>query len=370
MTWQNYLLDSGQECIFIRTWFVKVHTYMKKPSNSSGLNISFFECIKSWLYFLKRYPLYPLILINFYRAYENYITMTASFWRRKYPIRAVLRNGKDVAIRNERTLKFPWHTIPADGILHGHEFDIRLDTEKEISIISSSSMTGKITLLDSINNGDIYQIFWEDQYKMLPVDNAIVIDVGSNIADSSIYFALHGAERVIAIDPSPQNYIIAKENIILNNLSGKIIVVLAGCASKTCYSAISCSKNSTLSNQFDGTQVKVWPEMARNLEPEKFPRIKLFSLSDLLSENGINTKAVLKMDCEGCEYGVIISSPPDILKRFSHILIEYHHGYRNLRDKLLSCGFKVSISRPMYIRTHDIGRSMYAGIIFAVNNEA
>jgi hypothetical protein len=24
----------------------------------------------------------------------------------------------------------------------------------------------------------------------------------------------------------------------------------------------------------------------------------------------------------------------------------------------------------MHIRTHDIGRSMYAGIIFAVNNEA
>lgn len=342
---------------------------MNKSSNSFGLNISFFECIKSWLYFLKRYPLYPIILINFYRAYDNYITMTASFWRRKYPVRAILRNGKNVTIRNERTLKFPWHTIPQDGILHGHEFEIRLDTEKEISTISSSSMTGKITLFDSINNGNIYQIFWEEQYKMLPVDNAIVIDVGSNIGDSSIYFALHGAERVIAIDPSPQNYIIAKKNIILNSLSEKIKVVLAGCASKTCYIAISCSENSTLNKHFDGTQVKVWPDMARDLEPGRFPRIKLFSLSDLLSENGINRKAVLKMDCEGCEYEALISSPPDILKRFSHILIEYHHGYLNIRDKLLSCGFKVSISRPMYIRTRDIGRSMYAGIIFAVNNE-
>ena len=94
--------------------------------------------------------------------------MTASFWRRKYPIRAVLRKGKDVAIRNERTLKFPWHMIPADGILHGHEFDIRLDTEKETSIISSSSMTGKITLLDSINNGDIYQYFGKINIKCSP----------------------------------------------------------------------------------------------------------------------------------------------------------------------------------------------------------
>lgn len=75
------------------------------------------------------------------------------------------------------------------------------------------------------------------------------------------------------------------------------------------------------------------------------------------------------MDCEGCEYEVILSSPVDSLKRFSHILIEYHHGYKDLRDKLVSCGFKVSISKPRYIRTHDIGKPMYPGVIFAVNNQ-
>jgi hypothetical protein len=73
-------------------------------------------------------------------------------------------------------------------------------------------------------------------------------------------------------------------------LSEKIKVVLTGCAIKTGYIAISCSENSTLNKHFDGTQV--WPEMAGNLEPERFPGTKQFSLSDLLSENG--AEAVLK----------------------------------------------------------------------------
>lgn len=340
---------------------------MNRASNSSNLNISFFECIKSWLYFLKRYPLYPLILINFYRAYDNYLTMIVGFWRRRYPIKAVLRNGNTVTIKNERTLKFPWHTIPADGTLHGSGFDIRLDIEKEISTIKLCSKNSEVSLRDSINNGDVYEIFLKGQYGILPVSNAIVIDVGANIGDSSIYFALQGAKRVIAVDPFPHNYMIAKENIELNKLSKKISIVLSGCASKTCDAAVLCRENSTMSGLSDGTQVKVGPGSV-NLESEKFFKVKLFSLADLLNENRIYETAILKMDCEGCEYGVIMSSPADILKRFSHILIEYHHGYKDLRDKLLSCGFKVLVSQPMYIRTYDIGKPMYAGVIFAVNS--
>src|SRR5919202_1398231 len=160
---------------------------MNRLINMGSRNISFFECIKSWLCFLKRYPLYPLILINFYRAYHNYITMIICFWKRRYPIKAVLKNGKTVTIKNERIL------------------------------------------YDSINNGDVYEIFLKGQYRTLPVSSAIVIDVGANIADSSIYLVLRGAKSVIAVDPFPHNYMIAKENIKLNKLSEKIRVLLAGC---------------------------------------------------------------------------------------------------------------------------------------------
>ena len=41
------------------------------------------------------------------------------------------------------------------------------------------------------------------------------------------------------------------------------------------------------------------------------------------------------MDCEGCEYDdIILHAPSEVLNRLNHIQIEYHYGYRNLKDKL------------------------------------
>ena len=270
---------------------------MNRSFNINKNNVSLLECIKSWFYFLKRYPLYPLVLANFYRAYDNYITMTVCFWKRRYPIKAALRNGKTVTIKNERTLKFPWHLIPEDGIVRSLGYEIRFDTEREITTIRSCSKNNEIRLHDSINNGDIFGIFLKDQYGILPVNDAIVVDVGANIGDSAIYFALQGAKRIIAVDPFPHNYVIAKENVELNKLSKKINVILAGCASESCF--VSSRENSILNKLKDGTQVTVSSILESNLNSEKTFKVKLFSLTDLLNENDIYSKAILKMDCQG-----------------------------------------------------------------------
>ncbi len=52
------------------------------------------------------------------------------------------------------------------------------------------------------------------------------------------------------------------------------------------------------------------------------------------------------MDCEGCEYDVIKSTSDEILKKFSHIQIEYHLGYFDLKKKLENCGFDVTVTKP------------------------
>ena len=58
--------------------------------------------------------------------------------------------------------------------------------------------------------------------------------------------------------------------------------------------------------------------------------------------------AILKMDCEGCEYDSILDSPKEVLQKFDFIFIEYHYGYINLKEKLEQCGFEVSISPPTF----------------------
>jgi FkbM family methyltransferase len=43
-------------------------------------------------------------------------------------------------------------------------------------------------------------------------------------------------------------------------------------------------------------------------------RIPLLTLEQIIRENQIEPGAFLKMDCEGCEYDVILSTPSDVLK--------------------------------------------------------
>ena len=56
---------------------------------------------------------------------------------------------------------------------------------------------------------------------------------------------------------------------------------------------------------------------------------------------------LLKIDCEGCEYSVLLSASSDTLNRVSVICLEYHdrltnHSHLELEDHLERNGFRVS----------------------------
>jgi len=76
-------------------------------------------------------------------------------------------------------------------------------------------------------------------------------------------------------------------------------------------------------------------------------KVKITTLKDIVERLGINGR-VLKVDCEGCEYGAILCSDNETLRRFDEIVIEYHHGYKNLVEKLRSAGFRVRYSKPRW----------------------
>ena len=94
-------------------------------------------------------------------------------------------------------------------------------------------------------------------------------------------------------------------------------------------------------------------------------KVHLTTLDELIHEYNIPDGSIMKIDCEGCEYDTILSSSEETLKNFSHIQIEYHYGYKNLKQKLESCGFDVSITKPNFIRNKQAGKTMFFGYIFA-----
>jgi hypothetical protein len=55
-------------------------------------------------------------------------------------------------------------------------------------------------------HNSILDVFDYGHWDGLNVEDKVVVDVGAFIGDSSIYFALRGASRVIAVEPHPEAY--------------------------------------------------------------------------------------------------------------------------------------------------------------------
>ena len=80
--------------------------------------------------------------------------------------------------------------------------------------------------------GSIHEAFEFGEYSFVDVEDRIVVDIGANVGDSSIYFALKGAKKVIAIEPHPKAFEELVSNTKLNGLETIVIPVNAAVASK------------------------------------------------------------------------------------------------------------------------------------------
>ena len=311
-----------------------------------GGNISFTDRISAYIYYVKGLNKFAAIktLLKYYGLYRNYITIAMRILRKKYPIEASLRDGDKLLLRNELEAQI------SGGRHDGFEYD----TDSDIVTLSMTLHLGYkiiIKLHGGISNGDVRSIFINNIYQQLPVKGKTVIDVGANIADSCIYFALRGANKVIGLEPFLKNFQLAQKNIKFNSLSDMITVHLAGCAAST--------RDVIVDPDFNSGSASILKDFKEGI------RIPVLTLEDILSYNDLlNAESpILKMDCEGCEYATILSADKHILQKFSHIMIEYHYGYKNLKEKIEKSGFKVLATRPR-IYTFA-GAKLREGYIFA-----
>ena len=155
----------------------------------------------------------------------------------------------------------------------------------------------------------IWDVFIDEQYIYLNVKDKNVLDIGAFVGDSPIYFILKGAKKVYAIEPHPDAYNEMIENIKLNNMEDKIIPINMGISYNSDYVTIN---------------VKDIPIVISALFNSNNKGIKISAgkLSDIIEKYNINAQ-VLKMDCEGCEYDIILKDY-DTIKEFDEIEFEYH----------------------------------------------
>jgi len=265
-----------------------------------------------------------IIWVDLYRkTYSNFLNVVLNDFRKNYPIKAILRNTniKSLESRDE---------VALHALLTKYK-NVNYDEKNDLAFFDLSKLDYNIKNVKMYGikqNLDTLLAFEEETYENLPLKNKIVIDIGACTGDTSIYFAIRGAKKVVAIEPYPKNFEILKKNIEINNLENKIKIKLAGCTSK--------SSHIILDPNFDSSM------RSRLKEFESGIKIPLITLMDIIKDENF-TDGILKLDCEGCEYDVILNATKELLQKFSHIQIEYHHGYENIKQKLKSCGFKVDV---------------------------
>ena len=276
----------------------------------------------------------------YYRTYENYKDVLLNIARGKYPFRAKLRNGRSVEISN--------HLIAYFYTVYFNKYqDVKLD-----NFTLEFTFYGKKLRFYGWKKGNVEEIFVFNEYDALDIKDRIVIDVGASIADSTVYFALKGAKKVIAFEPFPKIFSIAEKNIKENNVESKVTLVNAGCG-------------------YDGKvniNTDLETDASASLIDQKYGiEIPVYSLDSIVSKYNIEEGSILKADCEGCEYPLILQSSKDSISKFYQIIIEYHYGYKPIVERLRELNFKVKYTLPKVVVISS-NLKYINGKIFAISN--
>jgi FkbM family methyltransferase len=186
------------------------------------------------------------------------------------------------------------------------------------------------------------EIFMDECYmagmgRIVP-ENPTILDIGANAGYFSLFaLSRFPGARVFAFEPLPANFRQLERQRLLNGkeefkclqkaVAGEAGVLRLAYDAKDSFST-SATLFTTASGQLDEISVEA------------------VTLHDIFVEFGIGQCDLLKMDCEGAEYGILYSSPPEDLARIGQIAMEVHSGPKDnenidsLESFLRSNGFK------------------------------
>ena len=173
-------------------------------------------------------------------------------------------------------------------------------------------------------SGSVFEVFDGHAYDNVDVYGRDVVDIGANVGDSSIYFALKGARKVVGVEPLPNVYARAIENVKLNHLEDKVFLINAALGSMSGKIKVPCNTPASRSSYFSSLRAKGECE------------VPVVTLSEVMRH--ITEPYLLKMDCEGCEFDVILNDYEHV-RMFEKLIVEYHaklpvFEYTKLIDKL------------------------------------
>lgn len=196
-----------------------------------------------------------------------------------------------------------------------------------------------------------FEIFNLDEYneKSIGLEDTVV-DIGAHIGCFSLLAAKKSLKgKVIAYEPSPENYNILLKHKKLNRLKNLYI-----------HNKAVSSKNGKLNlflppNNHGGNSFFA--------DSPKSTTVNTISLTQVFQDNRLNKIDFLKIDAEGAEYEILMTTPKKYFEKIEKIALEYHdyfptnHNVKELKKFLEENSFKVKIINlpPILARLYKTG---------------
>ena len=211
------------------------------------------------------------------------------------------------------------------------------------------------------DSGIIIESWWLDEYlrwfKKKGAGGLVAIDVGAHLGAFSLLLTSRFQEiNVFAFEPEPNNFSLLENNIKMNKLKKKIIPSRL---------ALAENDGGKLTLSFHPDNRGMHSAFIKNKENSASFEAKTISLEKIFKQHHISHCNILKMDCEGCEYQVLLSAPGGLLKRVRYLALEYHQNGKisQIEKRLQKLGFTTRFDRGISNKT--LGKLVKAPLFFA-----
>lgn len=187
--------------------------------------------------------------------------------------------------------------------------------------------------------------------------NDVIIDIGAHVGFFTIYAAKQASEgKIYAFEPASTSFVLLKRNVEMNKLSNVITenyAVLKNSGTATLF----VDKNFAIGNTMFG-------EGSPHLEKEIVTTI---SIRDMFNKYQIKRVDLLKLDCEGAEFEIILNLTKNELEKIVKISAEIHHNIGNHTVEELS-GFLKANNFSVEYRHVLSGIPTSLPMLYATNN--
>jgi FkbM family methyltransferase len=164
-----------------------------------------------------------------------------------------------------------------------------------------------------------------------------VIDIGAGLGEYTLYSACVVGTKVFAFEPFPESFALLQENLQLNDITNV-----------QAFEAAIGSQSGNLILDLSSGEPLQFQSAAKQASANQYSlSVRSISLADVFDRSGIESCNLLKLDCEGAEYDILLKAMPSVLEKIEHIVMEYHdhvadHTHVELIHFLEAQGYQVN----------------------------